>query len=117
MPFLTLGGLVMEINSSTIVYSGVAAGVPCRRRGVACIMSEKAACGWHSTGSLEDPVSERIIYFQLKSHTGFLSLITMYVFTNEPTSVEKSVAYYIWGTAGVCAASSEERYVDDNGGI
>ena len=47
-------------------------------RGVAVLLSERAASAWRSAGSVFDPVSERILRIFLKFYSGFMSLIAVY---------------------------------------
>ena len=86
---------VSQIGDSVIAYSGLSADDPRHhRRGVAVVLSERAASAWRIAGSVLDPVSERLLHIRLKSHTGFLSLIVVYAPTNEPKNEEESVAFY-----------------------
>ena len=57
-------------------------------------MSKRAAGAWRAAGSVFDPVSERILHICLKLHTGFVTLVAVYVPTNELRNEEESVEVY-----------------------
>ena len=53
---------VAQFGSNAIVYSGSTPDDPHhRRRGVAVVLSERAASAWRFVNSVMDPVSERIL--------------------------------------------------------
>ena len=86
---------VSWIDGKLIVYSGSPVEDPHhRRRGVAVVMSERAASAWKFAGSVFDPSSERLLRLRLKSHSGFLSIIAVYAPTNELANEEESIAFY-----------------------
>ena len=56
--------------------------------------SERTAAAWRATGSVLDPVSERIVKVRLKLHTGYVSLFAVYAPTNELKNEGQTEEFY-----------------------
>ena len=80
---------ITKIRSTTILHSGTP---DSRVHGVAIALSPAALSSWEATGSVFNPICERIIHIHPKTHMSFNSIIAIYAPTNPVSSTSEASA-------------------------
>ena len=87
---------VFQVGDSTFLYSGVPEHQkPYHRKGVAIALSADADAAWRAAGSDLDLISERLLQIRIKRHSGHVSIIAVYVSTNETGKEDESEQFYL----------------------